>query len=152
MMILCPVSNQSARLFATAKAHKFKSPEEISVDQLKLRPIIDQTGIYIYNASKVIAKYLKPLAKNKITISDTLTFPDLVKNASNSNEYEDVSYDVETLFIGIPVEETINYIVDRILEKNLRMLEKKLNLCKKSIFKKLLFKLTKVCITEQLLK
>ena len=71
--------------------------------------MIDQTGTYIYKASKVIGKYLKPLAKNEYTISDTLTFPYLVKNASNSNEYEDVLYDVESLFASIPVEETINY-------------------------------------------
>ena len=108
------VSNQPVQFFATAKTHKFKSLEEINVGQLKLRPIIDQTGTYIYSASKVIAKYLKRLAKNEFTISDTLTFPDLVKNASNSIEYEDVSYDVECLLIGIPVEETINYILDRI--------------------------------------
>ena len=145
-----PVSNQSAQLFATVKTHKFKSLEEINVDQLKLCPIIDQTGSYIYNASKVIAKYLKPLAKNKFTISDTLTFPDLVKNTSNSNEYEGVSYHVESLFTSIPVEETINYIVDRIyVRKEIEPL------CKKSIFKKLLFKLTKGCVfsvTEKLLK
>ena len=92
-----PVSNQPAIFFVTAKTHKFTSLEEINTDQLKLRPIIDQTGTYIYNASKVIAKYLKPLAKNEFTISGTLTFPDLVKNASNSNEYEDISYSVESL-------------------------------------------------------
>ena len=77
-----PVSNQPARFFVTAKTHKFKSLEEINVDQLKLRPISDQTGTYIYNASKVAANYLKPLAKNEFTISVTLTFLDLVKNAS----------------------------------------------------------------------
>ena len=36
-----PVSNQPVRSFATAKTHKFKSLEEINVDQLKLCPIID---------------------------------------------------------------------------------------------------------------
>ena len=144
------VSNQPAQLFVTTKTHKFKSLEEINVDQLKLRPIIDQTGTYIYNASKVIAKYLKPLAKNEFTISDTVTCPDLVKNVSNSNEYEDNSYNVESLFTSIPVEETINYIVDRIyVRKEIELL------CKKSIFKKLLFKLTKGCVfsvTGKLLK
>ena len=63
-----PVSNQPARFFVTAKRHKFKSLEEINVDQLKLRPISDQTGTYLYNPSKVIAKYLKPLAKTEFTI------------------------------------------------------------------------------------
>ena len=92
-----PVSNQPDRFFVTTKTNKSKSLEETNVDQLKLGPIIDQTGTYIHNASKVTAKYLKPLAKNEFTISGTLTFPDLVKNASNSNEYEDISYDVEFL-------------------------------------------------------
>ena len=76
---MCPVSNRPAWFFVTAKTHKFKSLEEINVDQLKLRPIIDQTGTYIYNASKVVAKYLKPLAKNEFTLTGTWTFPDLVK-------------------------------------------------------------------------
>ena len=68
---MCPVSNPPARFFPTAKKHKFKSLEEINVDQLKLRPIIDQTGTYIYNASKVVAKYLRPLAKNEFTLTGT---------------------------------------------------------------------------------
>ena len=62
-----PVSNQPGRFFATAKAHKFTSLNEITVEKLKLRPIIDLTGTYIYNTSKVIANYLRPLSKNQYT-------------------------------------------------------------------------------------
>ena len=109
---MLPVSNQPAWFFATAKTYKLRSLEEINVDQFKLRPIINQTSTYTYKTSKVIAKHLKPLAKNEFTISDTLTFLDLVKNASNSYECEDVSYDVESLFTSITLEETINYIVE----------------------------------------
>ena len=50
-----PKSNQPGRFFATAKTHKFDSVNDITLDKLKLRPIIDQTGTYIYNASKVVA-------------------------------------------------------------------------------------------------
>ena len=107
-----PISNQPARFFVTAKRHKFKSLEEINVDQLKLRPISNQTGSYIYNASKVIAKYLKPLAKNKFTKSVTLTFSDLVKNASKWIRGYFMGCRVS--FTSILLEETINYIVDRI--------------------------------------
>ena len=53
----------------------------MTLDQLKLHAIIDQTGAYIYNTSKVVAKYLKPLSKNKYSIDATLTFPDLLRNA-----------------------------------------------------------------------
>ena len=52
-----------------------------------------------------------------------------------SEEY--VSYDVESLFTNVPVIETIDYILDEIYEK------KRLpSLCKRSLFKKLLLKLT----------
>ena len=43
-----PISNQPARFFATAKIHKFNKIEDINIQDLKLRPIIDQTGTYIY--------------------------------------------------------------------------------------------------------
>ena len=135
-----PVSNQPARFFATAKMHEFDTIEDINVKDLKLRPIIDQTGTYIYDASKVVAQFLKPLARNEFTISDTLAFPELLKNIENSDNYEDVSYDVESLFTSIPIKETIDYIIHKIYLEN--AIEP---MCKKSIFKKLLRKLTKEC-------
>ena len=85
-----------------------------AVDNLKLRPIIDLTGTYTYNSSKVIANYSRPLSKNRYTISDTLKFPDLLKRADTNANYEDVSYNVELLFNSIPVAETIEYILKRI--------------------------------------
>ena len=39
-----PVSNQPARFFANSKTHIFNTIEDIYVKDLKLRPIIDQTG------------------------------------------------------------------------------------------------------------
>ena len=39
-----PVSNIPACFFDTAKTHKFNAIEEINVDDLKLRLIIDQRG------------------------------------------------------------------------------------------------------------
>lgn len=87
--------------------------KNINVDNLKLRPIIDQTGTYIYNASKVVAKYLKPLAKNQFTIIDTLSLPSLSKSAVNYDEYEDVFYDVESLFTSVYVKETVEYILHK---------------------------------------
>ena len=44
----------------------------ITLELLKLRPIINQTGTYIYKASKVVAKYVGPPAKNKYILGDTL--------------------------------------------------------------------------------
>ena len=47
-------SNQPGRFFATAETHKFDSISDITLDKLKLCPIIDQRGIS--KVSKVVAK------------------------------------------------------------------------------------------------
>ena len=82
-----PRSNQLGQFFATAMMHKFESTSDITLEQLKLHPIIDQTGTYIYKASKVVAK-------NDYSIRDTLNFPHLLKSAPSDYNYEDVLYDV----------------------------------------------------------
>ena len=63
-----PTSSQPARLFATAKTHKFTDIKQINTNDLKLRPIIDQTDTHLYGCSKIIAQYLQQLAINKYTI------------------------------------------------------------------------------------
>ena len=50
-----PTSSQSARTFATAKTHKFTDTKQININNMKLRPIIYQTGTHLYNGSSVIA-------------------------------------------------------------------------------------------------
>ena len=86
---------------------------------MKLRPITDQTGSYIYDASKEVTQLLKPLARNEFTINDTLAFPELLKNTEKSDDYEDVSYDVESLFTSIPNKKTIDYTYIRYIRKTL---------------------------------
>ena len=133
---LCPHSNQPAKLYRPAKTHKFNNIQEINKEKLKFRPIIDQTGTYSYNAVQVISQYLKPLCKNEFTINDRQSFSADIKNITPLQEYEDVSYDVESLFTNIPINETIDYILDQIYNK------KKLKpICQKLIFKRFLLKL-----------
>ena len=70
-----PDSNQLARLYETAKTHKLETLEGITVANLKFRPIIDQTGMFTYNATKVISDYLRPLCKNEYSINGTQKIP-----------------------------------------------------------------------------
>ena len=107
-----PTSSQPARLFATSKTHKFIDIKQLNIN--KLHPIIDQTGTHLYDCSKINAQYLQPLAINQYTISETLSFPDILKeNLLDSNE-EYVSYVVDLVFIIIPLGETIDFILDEI--------------------------------------
>ena len=68
----------------------------------------------------------------------TLSFPELLKSSSNDECCEDVSYDIESLFTSFPVQETIDYMLQRIYVRT----EIK-RFWQKPIFKKLLSKLTK---------
>ena len=82
-----PTSSQPARLFATAKTHTFTDTKQTNINNLKLRPIIDQTGTHLYGCSKIIAQYLQPLAINEYTIFDSLSFPDILpENPLDSNQ------------------------------------------------------------------
>ena len=67
-------SSQAARSFATGKTSKLTDIKQININDLKLCPIIDQTGTHLYDCSKIFVQYLQPLARNEYTISDTFIF------------------------------------------------------------------------------
>ena len=50
---MLPTSNQSARIYASAKTHKFSFVNSVNINDLKFRPMIDKTGTITYNATKV---------------------------------------------------------------------------------------------------
>ena len=82
----------------------------------------------------------KKFTKNEFVITNSQQFPSMLNNVPLSEDEEDVSCDVETLFTNIPIKETIDFICDEIYNR------KKLKpICKQSIFKKLLYKLTTEC-------
>ena len=49
-------SHEPGKLNATAKTHKFNSLDDITVDNLKFRPIIPQIETYTYSASNIYVK------------------------------------------------------------------------------------------------
>ena len=133
-----PVSNQPARLYATAKTHKFDDYKDITTENLKLRPIISTCGTYFYETAKALSKYLAPLAENQHTIKNTLDFADKLKDQTLDVDGIVVSYDVTSLFTEIPLDETINYIIDQIYNQ-----QKLPQITSKPIFKRLLERVTK---------
>ena len=97
-----PDSNQPARFYGTAKTHKFEILKDITVANLNFQPIIDQTGMFTYNAGKVILDYLRPLCKTVYFINDTQKFPSMLSSIPPLQDHEeDVAYDIESLFTNI---------------------------------------------------
>ena len=130
-----PVSNQPARLYATAKTHKFEDHSQITTDNLKLRPIISTCGTYFYETAKALSKYLVPLAENQHTINNTMDFAEKLKDQTNEIAF---SYDVTSLFTQIPLVKTINHILDPIYKQY-----KLPQIASQTIFKCLLERVTK---------
>ena len=69
-----PDGNQPARLYGTAKTHKFETLEEITGVNLKFQITIYQTGMFTYNAAKVMSDYLRTLCQNQYSIDDAQNF------------------------------------------------------------------------------
>ena len=133
-----PVASQPAKLFATAKTHKFNNIEDNDAEELKFKPIIDQTRTFTYHYSKVIAESLRPLCQNECSIKDTQCFPEMLQDLPPlKNDKEYISYDVDSLFTNIPLKETINYILEEIYVNR-----KMKSICSKLLFRRLLCKLT----------
>ena len=55
-----PISKQPNCFFTRAKIHKLEDFEKINTGNLKLRPIVKQSGTYIYYRSKVVENYPNP--------------------------------------------------------------------------------------------
>ena len=131
-------SNTPAQVYGATKTHTFENISDITVDSSKFRPIIAQTGTYTYNAAQVISEYLKPLyINNEYIIHNTQDFHNIIQNQPSLNENEElVSYDVESLFTNVPIDDTIEYMDEIYIYKKLP------KLCSRLIMKRLLLKLT----------
>ena len=84
-----PDSSQPARLYGKAKTHKFENLENITVVNLKFRPIIDQTRTFMYNLAKVISDYLTTLCENGYSINDTQNFSSMLSSIPPLQDDED---------------------------------------------------------------
>ena len=90
-------------LYGLPKIHKLGVP---------LRPIFAACKTPAYGLSKFLVPILSPLTKNDYTVSNSYEFVNLVRDFSHKDDYFMVSYDVESLFTNIPLQETIDICLD----------------------------------------
>ncbi|XP_063876914.1 uncharacterized protein LOC135109465 [Scylla paramamosain] len=89
--------------YGTIKAHKPGN---------KLRPIISQIPTPTYNITKKLCKIFTPYVPATYSLSSAIDFLDILKNSKTKRTI--ASLDVESLFTNVPVDRTINYIIERI--------------------------------------
>ena len=96
-----PTGSRPGIIYGLPKIHKSGYP---------LRPIISSSGTYNYNLSKFIDGLIKPLRVNsKYILNDTFDFINKLSKVNFAGMYM-VSFDVESLFTNIPLEETIDIL------------------------------------------
>ena len=101
---LSPKGSRLAHLYGLPKIHKA---------DLSMRPILSATGTYNYNLAKWLEERLKPLSVNDFTITDAIRFSEEIRNSPIGEDDILVSYDVTALFTNVPLNETINILVEK---------------------------------------
>ena len=89
--------------YGTVKTHKPNNP---------LRPIISQMSSPTYKTAKLLNDLLIPYIPGAYSLKSAVEFIDLLRD--KGPEEDIASLDVESLFTNVPVEETINIILDRV--------------------------------------
>jgi len=81
------------------------------------RPIVSSIGTYNYNLAKYLCNLLAPHIPTDHCATDTFTFVWDIQSLSMSCKFM-VSFDVESLFTNLPLEECIDLVVNYISEGN----------------------------------
>ena len=93
-------------MYGLPKTHK---------QNVSLRPIISSIGTFSYKTAKYLAKILSPLAQNSYLLKNSNDFINRLNKFKLRNSYM-VSFDVESLFTNVPLDYTINLILERIYQ------------------------------------
>ena len=96
-------------MYGLPKVHKDGTP---------LRPILASTGSFNHECAKWLSDILSPLRSHSTNLKDTFSLTDEVKNLS-LNDSVMYSFDVVSLFMNIPLQFTLQLILDTIFKDNI---------------------------------
>ena len=110
----------------------------------KFRPIVDTTSVCYYNVGSYLIELLNPLAQNEFVIRGSVHAANKMKSIP-PEVFDDgyifescifsmgIYFDVESLFTNVPLQRTINIILDRVYNNKLRATQLKKQTLKKLI-------------------
>ena len=90
-----------------------------NISKLPIRPIVSNIGTATYMTAKYLSKLLATLAKSEYTIENSKQFVEKMKDIKPNPEYEMISFDVVSLFTNVPLERTIEIILEKVYTKKL---------------------------------
>ena len=102
---LAPTGSKPGILYGLPKVHKTNPP---------FRPILSAIATCSYNLSKFLLSLLSPLLTSRYLLSDTFSFLDELRNCDlDTDNVVMASFDVNSLFTNVPLDETIDIIINR---------------------------------------
>lgn len=105
---LFPSGSAPGTLYSLPKIHK-------SLTNTPVRPILSAIGTYNYDLAKFCVPLLDRLTRNEYTIKDSFDFVSEVTNL-NLDNFILASFDIESLFTSIPLDETIDIITESLFK------------------------------------
>ena len=79
-----------------------------------LRPILSAIGTPTYKLAKFLVSVLSDITENEFTVKDSFTFVDEI--LTQSSDLYMTSLDVDALFTNIPLDETVDIWVKKLLK------------------------------------
>ena len=106
---LSPSGSRPGIMYGLAKVHK------IVTDGLpSFRPILSAIGTPTYKLTNFLVPMLEPPTTNEYTIKDSFTFAEELQ--SFDSKLVMASFDIESLFTNIPLQETIDLCVESLFQ------------------------------------
>jgi len=99
-----PTAAATPTLYGLPKVHK---------DNVPLRPILCSIGSLTYQCASWLSKSLSELRRHPSTAKDTFHFIKMIADHELNCNYIMCSFDVKNLFTNIPVDFTVNFILDK---------------------------------------
>ena len=124
-----PSGSAPARICGTPRIHKFSSSDTFP----KLLLIVSSIGAFNYDLVHFLCDFLSPVVPDHYFCKDTFPFVSQIKSANLSGKFL-VSYDINSLFTNIPLQEIIHIAINLIFNHN-----SNLNITKKELKKLFLF-------------
>ena len=120
-----PSGSSPAGIYGTPKMYKFSSSDSFPT----LLPIASSISTFHNNLARLLYDFLSPLVRYYYSCKDTLSFLSKIRNANLSKIFL-VSYNANSLFTNIPLQETIDTAINLIFNHN-----PNLNITKKELTK-----------------
>ena len=107
---LKPTDSQAPRFYGLPKIHKASIP---------VRPIVSYSGSPLFNLSKYIANILKSYTQlNKQHCKNSKEFSEFIRTHTIEEDEIMVSFDVETLYTNVPIDDDALAIIKELLEND----------------------------------